>query len=128
MDSISREEKRKILHRLNMVGVGAYFNEVLNFPLSIDQATMKRLKMLIILRNTLVHSNGRIGLIKNRKHKTKIESWIRMDIGIMQNNGKLMFSEAFLKESCSIITESLRDLIHRVLKAFPLPENQGGIL
>lgn len=91
-----------------------YFDDVLRFPLYVDNDIWKHLQMLVVLRNSIAHGNGRIDSIKSDKNKEKINEWLKQDIGISVFNGNLIFSENFLQESYAIVNNSLKDLLKRI--------------
>ena len=98
-----------------------YFDHVLNFPVCTDDHIWERIGMLHTIRNAIAHGNGRIDFIKNTKTINKITNWANKDIGISINNGKLLFSEDFLNETHTIISDSLKDLFLRVSDTFQQP-------
>lgn len=90
-----------------------YFKYVLEVPLYSDNFTWKHLKMLMVLRHTIAHCNGRLEAV-NEKHREKIKKWEKQNIGINIHHGDLIISENFLRETYLIVKESLCDLIKRV--------------
>lgn len=91
-----------------------YFDYVLHFPLCIDNHVWEYLQMVVVLRHSIAHGNGRITSIKSVENQKKIKKWLKQDIGISVFNGNLIFSENFLQESYVILSNSLKDLLKRV--------------
>lgn len=90
-----------------------YFDYVLELPLCTDAQVWQRLRMMMVLRNAIAHGNGRIAAI-NKGSQKKIESWAQGNIDISIPHGNLTISEHFLRETYTIVNESLNDLLHRV--------------
>jgi len=90
-----------------------YFQHVIKFSLFTDKKTEDRLDMLRILRNTTAHCNGRIKAIKNPKDINKIKTWEKGNFGISTISDNLVFTEIFLRQTYSLVRESLDDLINR---------------
>ena len=90
-----------------------YFDHVLGFPLCTDTRTWERLRMLMILRNALAHANGRVEAVSEQARE-KIRNWTRMGVGVAIENGNLLFTEAFVRETYALVRESLAGLIERV--------------
>ena len=90
-----------------------YFDHVLKFPLCIDNQVWQKLKVIAELRHTIAHCNGRMAALKSGT-RSRIEKWLTEDKGISILEGKLLLSDAFLRDAYEVINESLRDLLDRV--------------
>lgn len=71
------------------------------------------LDILLLVRNAVAHSNGRIEVIKPRALQ-KIRSWEKTHKGLSTDSQYLTFTAAFVEEMTKAVTASLEDLIKRV--------------
>lgn len=90
-----------------------YFGHVVAVPLHSSDHVAARLEMLVVLRNAVAHGNGRLGAV-NKEAQRKIEQWSQQNEGVSETNGFLLLSDEFLRNSCQLVDESLRDLLMRV--------------
>lgn len=90
-----------------------YFEHILKFQLISDGRAQEYIEMLLVLRNSIAHGNGREEFVKENNWN-KIKSWERRVKGISTDYGYLTFSEAFVGEMLNIVGNSLGDLIERV--------------
>lgn len=96
-----------------------YFADELCFPLSTDKETENRLEMLVLIRNIIAHSNGRMDEKSCRPSRRKqIEQLHKYGVLISQYPESLMFTETFLRTTCTIVCNSLHELINRVRSNF----------
>jgi hypothetical protein len=70
------------------------------------------LEKLLVLRNAIVHANGRLDTVK-KDSRQKIETWQSQNIGIFTDNNYLMFSAAFVEEMLTVVDNTLHDLVER---------------
>lgn len=89
-----------------------YYTHILNFELCENNLTWERLKILAGLRNAVAHQNGRLAMVKKGR-KTKIEGWMKKDIGIENRWGYIFVTEVFVKETLRIVQGYLKDLVQR---------------
>lgn len=76
-----------------------YFHHVVNFPLNVAGKEWQRINMLKVLRNAIVHCNGRLENITKDKDLKEIQKWEKENIGIAVEMDTLMFSKAFVEET-----------------------------
>ena len=88
-----------------------YYEHILNFTLCSDQ-TWERLRILSVLRNSVAHGNGRIEMLKSNYQKI-IKNWARQMDGISIRSEYLVVSGPFLRDTLSVVKNSLEDLIER---------------
>ena len=92
-----------------------YYEYILKFPLITSDPARERIEMLQVLRNALAHGNGRKDAVKDWE---KIEKWSQTNKGIIADHDYLMFTGAFVQETFTIVSDSLRDLIQRTKSAY----------
>ena len=88
-----------------------YYEHILNFTLCSDQ-TWERLRMLSVLRNSVAHGNGRFEMLRSN-YQEKIKNWARQGDGISIRSEYLVVSGPFLRDTLSVVKNSLEDLIER---------------
>ena len=74
--------------------------------------------MLRILRNAIVHTNGRLELV-DKKNKKRIERYINQGIGISASWGVIIISKDFLVESYMRINATVRQIVSTARKKYP---------
>jgi hypothetical protein len=89
-----------------------YYNKINGFILNSDQEAWDRITMLSDLRNAIAHANGRIEMIKPETREN-IKRWEEDDIGISAMNGFIVIEEAFLRDTLSLVSASLNNLVER---------------
>jgi hypothetical protein len=97
-----------------------YFENVLKFPLFKTDDEREKVEMLRILRNTISHWNGRIEESFQKKRPgywKKLESWQKLGIGISFEYFYLEFTPAFIESILLSVSNSVRDLLDRVVAA-----------
>ena len=85
-----------------------YYCSVLELQLSKGTQHWQRIKLLFDLRNSIVHTNGRLDLV-NSKRKEKILK----DDGVRECWGCIVVDANFLRESFAIVKEELEELMDR---------------
>jgi len=98
-----------------------YFSDVIKFQLCSDNKSWQRISMLSELRNAIAHANGRIEML-NKGTKQKIKNWEKERVGISSITGYIVFEERFLRDTFSLVSASLNDLVERYKK---WDDNQG---
>jgi hypothetical protein len=91
-----------------------YFKSIIDFKLCSDKA-WHRITMLSVLRNAIAHANGRIEMLKN-EIKTKIKTLEKQKVGISIENGFVIVDDVFLRDTLSLVSSSLNDLVERYKK------------
>lgn len=89
-----------------------YFKDVIDFPLYSDNKAWQRINMFVEIRHAIAHANGRIEMLKSNTKK-KLKSWEKQNIGISLMDGYIIFEERFLRETLSLVSASLNDLVER---------------
>ena len=85
-----------------------YYENVLQFQLSLGNDSWQRLILLSDLRNVIAHTNGRLDLVDKRARKE-----ILMTAGVKDELGYLVVEGDFLKETFALVKEDLEGLIRR---------------
>jgi hypothetical protein len=98
-----------------------YFNHIIKIPLNTGGSSWQHLQMFCVLRNAIVHANGRFENLKHEKDINNIKKWSKDKIGIQEINGILLFSSDFVKETYVIVFEMLSDLTEIVKIKYPEP-------
>ena len=88
-----------------------YYKNVLEFELSSNNKSWERLTVLSELRNAIAHTNGRLDMIGEKKRK-KMEKILNID-GVKDELGFVIISEAFLRETFTLVKYDLEDLVAR---------------
>ena len=85
-----------------------YYKHVLQFELSSNNKSWERLTVLADLRNAIAHTNGRLDRIRvgTREKILKID-------GVKDEVGFVIISEAFLRETFTLMKDDLEDLVAR---------------
>ena len=68
--------------------------------------------MLAALRHAIAHTNGRMEMPKKELQK-KIMTWEKQSVGISSMNGYVVVEERFLKDTLSLVSASLNDMVER---------------
>ena len=89
-----------------------YYEHILNFTLCSDNQTWERLRILSVLRNSVAHGNGRFEMLRSN-YQDKIKKWSGQHDGISIHSGYLVVSGPFLRDTFSVVKNSLEDLIER---------------
>jgi len=92
-----------------------YYNEIIEFQLYPSEVVWERIEMLSVLRNSIAHANGRLEMVK-KKIQEKITNWEKKKIGIFSMYGFIIFEEGFLRDTLSLVSASLNDLVERYRK------------
>jgi len=90
-----------------------YYDRVLRFPLIISDDVKARLNVLLLVRNAVAHSNGRIEVIKKNR-LSMIQDWEKKHGGISTDGDYLNLTAAFVETMAQTVKTSLDDLIARV--------------
>ena len=85
-----------------------YYGSVLEIQLSQGNQHWQRISLLIDLRNSIAHTNGRLDLV-NSQRKRKI----LMNSGINEYLGCIVVDADFLRESFMLVKEELEGLVDR---------------
>lgn len=88
------------------------FDDILNFSLYSDKTAWERIRTLSTLRHAFAHANGRIEMLTDNI-KDKISIFERQKIGISSENGFIVLEEGFLRDTLSMVSHSLNDLVER---------------
>lgn len=83
-----------------------------DFELCSDNGVWQRISMLSDLRNAIAHVNGRIEML-NDKTRKKITGYEKQKVGISSIDGYIIVEERFLKDTLSLVSASLNDLVER---------------
>lgn len=97
-----------------------YFENVLKFALFKNDDEREKVEMPRVLRITVSHWNGRIEESfqkRGARDWKQIESWQRLGVGISFDNFYLEFSPAFIENILLSVSNSIRDLLDRVVDA-----------
>ena len=86
-----------------------YYRYVLQFELSTDNESWKRLKLLYDLRNAMAHANGRLDMVKGDKRKKRILS----ERGVEDRYGFIVVSGDFLRETFEVVKGEVSGLTGR---------------
>ncbi len=97
-----------------------YFDHILRFPVLLEAEVWQKLQRIMILRHAIAHANGRIESIKDADVK-KISQWIEEGIGVSIELDCIMLSGNYVRESYTLISNTIRGLIGRVQEAYPNP-------
>ena len=89
-----------------------YYNDVIQFQLFSGNEAWQKINMIFEIRNAIAHTNGRIEML-NEKTRNKIIKWEKQKKGIYSTSGYLVVEEIFLRDTLSLISESLNDLAQR---------------
>jgi hypothetical protein len=90
-----------------------YFSDAVNVSFCSDTRSYHQLEMLEALRHAFAHCNGRLDRVKP-KEREKIRSWLTSEIGITEEGGDLLISDAFLKDTYRVVKDTIRGLITQV--------------
>ena len=82
-------------------------------PLCSDRRSYERLEMLEVLRHAIAHCNGRLDKVKGKK-RNKIMIWVNAGVGISIEDGNVLISETFLRETYSVVKELLQNMIWQI--------------
>ena len=90
-----------------------YYRDVLRFPLIAVAGAREQIDMLLLARNTIAHSNGRIDAIKptrlQRLRDLQARGW-----GVRIGSHYTSFPIGFVKQMAHTVSSVLEDLIRRV--------------
>lgn len=95
-----------------------------NLRYSFTTPDWEYLQMLRILRNAIVHTNGRLELV-DKKNKKRIERYINQGIGISASWGVIIISKDFLVESYMRINATVRQIVSTARKKYPRVKEEG---
>ncbi len=93
-----------------------YYNNIIEFQLYSSEKVWGRIKKLSVLRNAIAHANGRMEMVKNKKRQQDIKTWEKQNVGISLMNGYIIIEEAFLRNTLSLVSDSLNELVERYKK------------
>lgn len=94
-----------------------YYREVLRFPLIEIEGAKEQLDLLLVARNAVAHSNGRIEAIKPAKLE-RIRKWEKERGGVLIGQYHVSFPIGFVKEMAHNVQIVLEDLIKRVKSTY----------
>lgn len=100
-----------------------YFNHIVYFPIDVRGSTWKQFRIFYLLRNTIVHANGRLDSIKNPNDRKAIYAWEEENVGISTRYGNIQCSPEFIKKTYSIVFNFLKEVIESVITKYPQPKN-----
>ncbi len=83
-----------------------------DFDLCSNNGAWQRISMLSDLRNAIAHVNGRIEML-NDKTRKKITDYEKQKVGISSIDGYIIVEERFLRDTLSLVSASLNDLVER---------------
>lgn len=90
-----------------------YFKHVLGRDLFPDAATAEVVKRAATLRNAYAHANGRLDGVLDRD-LPKLRGWLSSGVGLSEDHGFIIPSEAFAESSLEAVQRTLTPLIAAV--------------
>ncbi len=93
-----------------------YYTDVLRFPLVEIDGAHERLNRLLLARNVIAHSNGRVDAIKAPRLQTLRE--LEREGVVFLGNYYVSFPVGFVQEMANTVKIALEDLIRRVKDAY----------
>ena len=87
-----------------------YCRSTIGYELSLHNQSWERIRILIEIRHAIVHANGHLELVREGKRR-QIRKWMEQDIGIEDDHGQIIVSEAFVRETFEIVRSELEGLI-----------------
>lgn len=89
-----------------------YFTAELKVELDPDIERKKRLKHLVTVRHAIVHTDGRVAMLK-QKSRDSIKRMAIEGIGISISEGFIIVEQNFVRNSVAAATESIAELVDR---------------
>lgn len=90
-----------------------YYRDVLHFPLVQNNGAREQLDMLLLARNTIAHSNGRLSAIKEYRLQ-KLRDLEHRGWGVRVGSHYVSFYIGFVKQMSHTVSTVVEDLIRRV--------------
>lgn len=89
-----------------------YFKDVIDFPFCSDKKAWQRITMFVEIRHAIAHANGRIEMLK-LKTRNNLKTWEKQKVGISSMDGFVVIEEGFVRDTLSLVSDSLNDLVER---------------
>jgi hypothetical protein len=90
-----------------------YFRHVLGHELFPDDSTAELVKRAVTLRNAYAHANGRLDAVFERD-LPKLREWVTSGVGLSEDHGFIIPSEAFAESGLDAVQRTLTPLIAAV--------------
>ncbi len=94
-------------------GTKRYYEEVLDFRLSTNHASLKRLDEIRKIRKFIVHKNGCFDNVEKDKREDERNKILNIHEGIEDQYGYVVLSKGFLSDMFRLVKNELEDLMER---------------